>query len=877
MERIITLLEKSLYLLLLIIFEISGINAQQDRPICGTPTLQDIQITNPEMYKAIMDNALNNEQSKYQKSNGDIITIPVVVHVIYGDALGLENISDEQIYSQIKALNEDYGKISGTSGDGNGVNMKIQFCLASKAPNGKYTTGITRKKSNLTVHNKSTQEASLKALIQWPPDRYLNVWVVKSITNSSGIFVLGYSSFPEGSESLDGIVMRYGAFGRTGYLLPDNNLGKSFSHEVGHWLGLFHTFQNGCDAIQITALNCANTGDLICDTPVDTIQYDNCVDKNTCDNEDGDPHDLVHNYMTYYCDSCLNEFTQGQKDKVYSYLNNPTSRRNTIFQVDNLVKAGCHCVETTEDVTEEWNKLHKVGGIGDYARCMTTDRNNYVYIGGYEIVDGVNDDYRVNRYTSDGSTFKTYRYDNPDYHSVDVVTAMHVDDAGSVYVTGQTMTNDGFEDIYTIKLNGFQYIEWTEIFDGIDQNEDYPSVIKTDVNDNVYVAGFTNYENRSEYLLMKYSAFGGMVIGQPLWIATHGGSDSLADHINDMVIDPAGNIYVTGYTQDTGQKLNITTIKYNPIGNSVWIAKYDDINSESQTAYSVQLDDSNNVYIAGRTDIDPTDGSFDYKGLVLKYNQNGTLLWEYIDPTVNYARSLKIDEDNDVIVGGDNTLTSSADLTVIKLSSEGSLLWRDTINGSADYGDFFKALDVDCDNNIYVVGKTTGNSNLGNGFLTTKINSVGNVLWRKYFYGTDNGEEIPVGIDVTSRGDVYVGGSSYVSNENTYKFAVVKYNQGTFNSIAGEEELEYVSENNEILVFPNPANDIVNIRCLFDNEHSGIISIYDITGKLIEEFTFQNQNKLDSQIDVKNYTRGIYLIKIQMDESVLLKKIVVGD
>lgn len=876
MERIITLSEKSLYLLLLIIFEISGINAQQDRPICGTPTLQDIQLTNPEMYKSILDHATKINESKYQKSNGDIIIIPVVVHVIYWDTLGVEYINDEQIYSQIKALNEDFRKAPGTNGFGNGVDMKIQFCLASKAPNEKYTSGITRTKSNLTIHNMDTQEATLKALIQWPPDRYLNVWIVKKITDNSNAYVLGYSTFPEDQANIDGIVMRYGSFGRTGNLYPNYSLGQTFCHEVGHWLGLFHTFQDGCDPLHITALNCDTTGDMICDTPVDTVQYDNCVDKNTCENEDGDPHDLVHNYMTYYCDSCRNEFTQGQKDKMYSYLNNPTSRRNKIFQMENLVKAGCHCVETTEDLSEEWNKVFFAGGIGDYARCMISDRSNNVYIGGSEIIDGVNDDYRVAKISSNGTFESSYLYDNPLYHSVDIVTAMHVDAAGSVYVTGQTMTNNGFEDIHTAKLNGFEYIQWTAKFDGVDHNEDYPSVIKTDANDNVYVAGFTNYESRSEYLLMKYSPNGGLANGQPLWIATHGGSDSLADHINDMVIDPSGNIYVTGYTQETGQKLNITTIKYSPSGTRIWMEQYDDVNSESQTAYSIQLDDSNNVYIAGRTDIDPLDGSFDYKGIVLKYDKNGIYKWTHIEPTVNYLRSLKIDEDNNVIAGGDNTLTSSADLTVIKLNSEGSFLWRDTINGLADYGDFFKALDVDCDNNIYVVGKTTGNSNLGNGFLTAKINAVGNVLWRKYFYGTDSGEEIPVGIDVTSRGDVYVGGSSYVSNENIYKFAVIKYNQGTIDPTAGEEGSEYVSENNEILVFPNPTNDIVNIRSSFDNEQSGIISIYDITGKLMEEFTFQNQNKLDSQIDVKNYNKGIYLIKIQIDESILLKKIIVG-
>lgn len=861
---------------LLFTFELNSIFAQENNPTCATPSLEDIRVQNPAMYDSINAHALRYRNSTNLKSNV-VLTIPIVVHIIYGSELSAEYISDEQVMSQIKALNEDFRKVSGTNGDGNGVDMNIQFCLATKTPSGKKTSGITRHNSSLTVHNWETQEDSLKELIQWPPDKYLNVWVVKSIFRPStpNFIYFGYSSFPDGAANRDGIVMAYRSFGRIGPRYLRTNLGNTLTHEVGHWLGLFHTFEGGCDTVQITSLNCANRGDKVCDTPLDTMQFDNCLDgKNTCDQEDGNPPDLVHNYMTYYCDSCRNEFSQGQKERAYTYLNDPTSRRNKIIQTENLIAAGCHCTEFDNEASEEWNNVFYVGGTSDYAHCMSVDRSNNVYIGGYEIINGSDNDYRVVKIKEDKSFGNTYNYDHPQYHSIDIVTAMCVDDAGSVYVTGQTMTNNGFEDIYTAKLVKFNNIQWTAYFDGVDQNEDYPSVIKTDANGNVYVAGFTNYANRSEYLLMKYGPYGGTNLGEPLWKAIHGGSDSLADHINDMVIDPSGNIYVTGYTQDTGQKLNITTIKYNSSGTRLWIASFDDINSESQTAYSIQLDSSNNVYIAGRTDLDPTNESFDYKGVILKYTKDGYHQWTYIDSTVNYLRSLKIDQENNIIAGGDNTMTSSADLTVVKLSPQGNRLWRDTINGVADYGDYFKALDVDCSNNIYIVGKTTGDGNLGNGFLTAKIDAVGTVLWRKYFYGPDSGEEIPVGINVTSFGDIYVGGSSYVSTENNYQFAVVKYHQGTVADNVGQEEIAAIE--NEILVYPNPSNSVVNIRTYFENEQSGNISIYDMNGVLIEQSEFQNQTSIHKLIDVEKYMNGMYFIKIRINESVLLQKFIVG-
>ena len=172
--------------------------------------------------------------SVYKRSLiGTVKLIPVVVHVIHNG--GVENISDAQIQSQIDVLNEDYRKMVGTSGDGSGVDTEVEFCLAKLTPDGRCTNGIVRIQSTLTNHL-TYQRAQLKNLSYWDNTRYLNMYVVKTINGGSGI--AGYSSFPGGPPDEDGIVVLYNYFGRIGTVAAGST-GRTCSHELGHWFGLY--------------------------------------------------------------------------------------------------------------------------------------------------------------------------------------------------------------------------------------------------------------------------------------------------------------------------------------------------------------------------------------------------------------------------------------------------------------------------------------------------------------------------------------------------------------------------------------------------------------------------------------------------------------
>lgn len=267
------------------------------------------------------------KRNDQDKTADSVKIIPVVVHVIHNG--GTENISASQIQSQIDVLNEDFRKKAGTNGFGNGVDTRIEFCLAKKNPEGHCTDGIVRVQSTLTNHL-TYQRSQLKLLSFWDNKRYLNMYVVKTINGNSGI--AGYSSFPGGPDAEDGIVVRYNYFGRTGSVASGSN-GRTTTHEIGHWFGLYHTFQDGC------GIDTCTDGDKVCDTPpVASPNYGCPTNVNSCSNDVPNLPDQVANYSDYSDDACKHMFTAGQRARMHTTL---SVFRSLIWSPNNLVAVGC--------------------------------------------------------------------------------------------------------------------------------------------------------------------------------------------------------------------------------------------------------------------------------------------------------------------------------------------------------------------------------------------------------------------------------------------------------------------------------------------------------------------------------------------------------
>ena len=275
-------------------------------------------------------------KTKQIESRAAIYTIPVVFHVIHTN--GPENISREQILDQLRVLNNDFNLLNGNRTklrsifSGLAADCQIKFVLAKIDPNGNCTEGINRVYSSAGVQMDMSTE-KVKSLINWNYKKYLNVWVVTSISGGvDGGEVLGYACFPWATNATrDGIVMKADRIGTIGTAVASDS-GRTLTHEVGHWLGLYHTFQDGCTG-----------GDQIDDTPPvnGTFVNASCPSSgNSCNNDVPDLLDMWENYMDYSNGGCQTLFTLKQKARMHAVLTNTTLPRAAVVSAANLLATG---------------------------------------------------------------------------------------------------------------------------------------------------------------------------------------------------------------------------------------------------------------------------------------------------------------------------------------------------------------------------------------------------------------------------------------------------------------------------------------------------------------------------------------------------------
>lgn len=345
-------------------------------------------------------------------------TIPVVVHVIHlGEPIGTgSNISDAQIEDALRGINE---RFSNTIGDG--LDIGIQFCLASKDPNGNPTTGINRVNGSSVSgfvsygiswnNNCGANEQALKDLSRWPVLDYYNIWIVHEICGTP----VGYAYYPWGGE-YDGAVLEDNVF---------NYGAHTPSHELGHAFFLYHTFEGDQDDISCPQnIDCTVDGDKVCDTPPHKKR--DCGSINPCPGG-GNWDNSRLNYMSY-CSTQRSRFTSDQKDRMLNALNE-WPRNELLNSPAGCQSQGCSYPNTV-NVDLDW-----------------TSYNSYTYSGSIGSVNSFGyhvwyDDFNGTHYTcgNDGTSTPeiiyhvTVPYNSLDWNYNQVQFSVFSDDEIKVYI-----------------------------------------------------------------------------------------------------------------------------------------------------------------------------------------------------------------------------------------------------------------------------------------------------------------------------------------------------------------------------------------------------------------------------------------------------------
>ncbi|MCB9327792.1 MAG: T9SS type A sorting domain-containing protein [Lewinellaceae bacterium] len=364
---------------------------------CGTDKYMQERFyknTNLEIQKDRSYIDFYESKGKSNPQNRTILTIPVHVIIVHapGQSVGSgDNLSLEHIQSQIDVMNEDFARTnsdaSNTPPEFQVGDTNIRFCLASEDPDGNGTDGVTRYATNLDF---DSNDYFIRSETAWSRDDYMNIWVAPNL-DYLGLATLASPGWIPNDPISDFIHIVTGAFGGPGYAtLSPYNLGRTATHEIGHWLGLQHVWRNS---------GCAQD-DGIADTPLQDDENFNCPNhpSPSC----GNSGDMFMNYMDYVDDDCMNAFTIDQGEYMVSVLNG--ARSSLLFSsgcnyadplsidLDYSINPSCYGEENGEI------QVSATGGTGLTFEISTGEQNTDGYFD--NLPSGF---YTVTVFTSSGS------------------------------------------------------------------------------------------------------------------------------------------------------------------------------------------------------------------------------------------------------------------------------------------------------------------------------------------------------------------------------------------------------------------------------------------------------------------------------------------
>jgi uncharacterized delta-60 repeat protein len=361
------------------------------------------------------------------------------------------------------------------------------------------------------------------------------------------------------------------------------------------------------------------------------------------------------------------------------------------------------------------------------------------------------------------------RYNGPN-NNQDVPSAIVVDAAGNVYVTGRSTGIDTDFDYATLKYDSLGNELWTKRYNGLGNGPDESGAIAVDYAGNVYVSGGSlGIGVDYDYATIKYYSNGDTV-----WVRRYDGPIGSVDGVWAMALDSFGNVYVTGQSYGSATGFDYATIKYCANGDTAWVRRYDGPSSNHDYAYAMALDSGGVLYVTGASYGNGTGLDF----VTIKYDSSGNELWiGRYNGTGNghdCAKDITVDGLGNIYVTGYSFGNgTSDDFVTIKYYPSGDTGWVRRYNAPADSTDRACAIAVDGLGNVYVAGTSFSHESNGD-YVTIKYYPNGDTAWVRRYNGPGNSNDAIAGIALDDSGCVYVTGES-LSNRGDYDCTTIKY------------------------------------------------------------------------------------------------------
>jgi len=501
------------------------------------------------------------------------------------------------------------------------------------------------------------------------------------------------------------------------------------------------------------------------------------------------------------------------------------------------------------------------------------------------------------------------RYEGPG-GNYDEAYSIAIDESGNVYVTGQSEQSPGNYDCVTIRYDPFGTEKWVQRYNGTQNDNDFGISVAVDASGHAYVLA----ESHSAYVTFKYSTVvgtemwkriypecnspaalaldnfdniivtgggyaGGIsgndfttikynYLGNLIWIERYGGPDSLSDAAYAIKVDNAGNIYVTGSSGDYLNESDYATVKYNTDGVLQWVQRYNGPAGLIDIAHSIDVDDSGNVYVTGESE-----NHYDHNDYAtIKYNSDGVQQWvnRYSAGEDNVAYAIVVDALRNVYVTGESEgIGTTLDYVTIKYSTTGDQMWVSRYNGPDSSLDAAYSLALDGSGNVYVTGASTNDGY--EDCVTVKYNSIGSEMWVQRYNGPGNAQDRGRAIAVDGSGNVYVTGGSYGSGTKT-DYVTIKYSQPT-----GVETTSNIIPDEFKLFqnYPNPFNPSTKISWQLLISGQVTLKIFNSLGEEIKTLVNEYQKTgLHSTLFIENSSlpSGVYFYQLRAGSFIQTKK-----
>ncbi|MEO7358327.1 MAG: SBBP repeat-containing protein [Ignavibacteria bacterium] len=364
-----------------------------------------------------------------------------------------------------------------------------------------------------------------------------------------------------------------------------------------------------------------------------------------------------------------------------------------------------------------------------------------------------------------------HRYTGPE-SSTDNPASFVIDGSGNFYVTGKSIVGGGYFHIVTVKFNSSGVRQWIANYSGGPGQNDDGISIKVDQSGNVYVAGNTRLTaGQFNMLLIKYNA-----TGVQLWVQEYNGPANSDDFVTGCVIDPAGDIYLGGYSFGSGTGYDYVLLKYDPAGVLKWVKRWNGISNADDYLKKINIDKNGNIILTGNSYNSSSLNNF----VTQKYNSEGTLIWSAIYNGLlsldDQPSDIQTDTSGNIYVCGKSKGTGVGyNYATIKYNSSGVQQWASVYDSPVSNDDVPNAIDVDQNGNVFTAGNSFSSGSFAD-YATVKYNSAGVQQWVRNYNGAQNYFDKAADVKTDNAGNVYVTGQNIKSSDGTSDLVTVKYN-----------------------------------------------------------------------------------------------------